>query len=93
MNSKDRYDFNEETLAALRLDEDPVRTISEKLGVKEMGPADHIRTKHEIKAYVESGSKVAADELIRHAHARRDNERTQRVSENNSLGRSISRGG
>jgi hypothetical protein len=36
-----------------------------------MGPADHIRTKHEVKAFVESGDKDAARELLRTASMRR----------------------
>ena len=43
------------TLLALRREADAVRLITERLKVKEMGPADHIRTKHEVKAFIESG--------------------------------------
>jgi hypothetical protein len=71
MSKKDPYEITEETLASLRVEEDAVRVISEKLGVKQMGPADHIRTKHEVKAFVESGDKDAARELLRTASMRR----------------------
>jgi hypothetical protein len=36
-----------------------------------MGPADHIRTKHEVKAFVESGDGTAAETLARRAIERR----------------------
>ena len=71
MNEKEPFEITEETLASLRLKEDPVRIISEKLGVKQMGPADHIRTKHDIKAYVESGKLEDAQALLKHAQERR----------------------
>ena len=56
---------------ALRAEEDPVRLISEKLKVREMGPADHIRTKHEVKTFVDSGERGTAEELVKRAEARR----------------------
>jgi hypothetical protein len=72
MNKKDPYEITEETLASLRVGEDAVRIITEKLGVKEMGPADHIRTKHDVKAFVASGDQDAARELLKAASTRRD---------------------
>jgi len=74
MNSKDQYDINEEMIAELRVQEDAVKRISEKLGVREMGPADHIRTKHEIKAYVDSGKSDEGRLLIERASQRRTGE-------------------
>lgn len=35
-----------------------------------MGPADHIRTKHEVKAFVETGEAQAAEVLIKQARER-----------------------
>lgn len=32
-----------------------------------MGPADHIRTKHELKAFVQTGDTALAEELIGNA--------------------------
>ncbi len=60
-----------QTLLTLRKDSDAVRLITERLQVKEMGPADHIRTKHEVKAFVESGDMNAAASLAQRAAERR----------------------
>jgi 6-phosphogluconolactonase/glucosamine-6-phosphate isomerase/deaminase len=49
------------TLLALRQEGDGAQSIAERLHVKEMGPADHIRTKHEVKTFVESGDTRAAE--------------------------------
>ena len=51
MNPKDSSELNVQALLALRQDNDALRVITEKLRVKEMGPSDHIRTKHEAKAF------------------------------------------
>jgi hypothetical protein len=60
-----------ETLLALRKENDAVRLITERLRVKEMGPADNIRTKHEAKAFVESGDLSMGEALLRDAANRR----------------------
>ena len=70
MNPKPSQEITVETLLALRKENDAVRLITERLRVKEMGPADHIRTKHEVKAFVESGENNGARALIDHAHER-----------------------
>ncbi len=70
MNPKESSEVTVETLLALRQEPDALRLITEKLRVKEMGPADHIRTKHEVKAFVESGDMKAAEGLIRQARER-----------------------
>ena len=57
-------------LIELRQHPDAVKPISEKLQVKSMGPADHIRTKHELKAFVQAGDTALAEELIGNAKAR-----------------------
>ncbi len=59
-----------EQLMALRTGPDALRAISEALQVKKMGPADHIRTKHEIKSFVESGTINSAKEIIQLAQRR-----------------------
>lgn len=64
MNPKPSQEITVETLLALRKENDAVRLITERLRVKEMGPADHIRTKHEVKAFVESGDIAAANKLL-----------------------------
>lgn len=71
MNPKDSTDLNAATLLALRQESDAVRVITERLKVKEMGPADHIRTKHEVKAFVASGDINEAEALAQRASERR----------------------
>ena len=77
MNSNPSPEVTVETLLALRKENDAVQLITERLRVKEMGPADHIRTKHEVKAFVESGDETTARTLV--------NRSTQRLLEQNSL--------
>jgi hypothetical protein len=67
MNRNENTELTVETLLALRSQENAAQLIAEKLRVKEMGPADHIRTKHEVKAFVESGDIVAAQNLLKNA--------------------------
>ena len=62
MNPNESSDIDAETLLALRQEGDATQIIAERLKVKEMGPAYHIRTKHEVKA---------AEELRKHARERR----------------------
>ena len=81
MNPKDSTDLNAATLLALRQESDAVRVISERLKVKEMGPADHIRTKHEAKAFVESGDLTAAEALLKNAQTRRELNQSQSITE------------
>lgn len=71
MNPSDSSDFNVTTLLALRQEPDALRVITERLKVKEMGPADHIRTKHEVKAFVASGDINEAEALAQRASERR----------------------
>lgn len=78
MNPNDRSDLNITTLLALRQEPDALRVITERLKVKEMGPADHIRTKHEVKAFIEStGDLKEAEAIIQRASARRTLQETQ----------------
>ena len=70
MNPKYSSEISVQMLLALRQDSEALRLITEKLRVKEMGPADHIRTKHEVKAFVESGDAKAAEALIKQASER-----------------------
>ncbi len=71
MNPSSGPDIDVKTLLALPRENDAVRLITERLKVKEMGPADHIRTKHEVKAFVESGNLTAAQALLKNAQTRR----------------------
>jgi hypothetical protein len=71
MNPKETPELTVQTLMTLRQESDAIRSITERLKVKDMGPADHIRTKHEVKAFVENGSESAGESLILRAIARR----------------------
>ncbi len=88
MNPKDSSEITVQTLLALRQESDALRVITEKLRVKEMGPADHIRTKHEVKAFVESGDVEAAEALIKQASERTSAQHaiTERNSEQQQRG-------
>lgn len=80
MNPQKSPEITVQTLLALRKEEDAVRLITERLRVKEMGPADHIRTKHEVKAFVESGDATIAEALLKGATERRVS--NQRIAAN-----------
>jgi len=71
MNPEKSPEITVQALLALRKEDDAVRLITERLRVKEMGPADHIRTKHEVKAFVESGDTSIAETLLKHSQERR----------------------
>lgn len=72
MNPEKTPELTVQALMALRQESDAVRIITERLKVKEMGPADHIRTKHEVKAFVEGGSESVANTLLSRAAKRRE---------------------
>ncbi len=76
MNPEKSPELTVQTLLALRKEDDAVRIITERLRVKEMGPADHIRTKHEVKAFVEYGDGKIAETLLRHSAERRSTTQT-----------------
>ena len=90
MNPKPSQDITVETLLALRMENDAVRLITERLRVKEMGPADHIRTKHEVKAFVESGDVTAAETLAQRATERRSDNLRQTNKAAQTQGQCIS---
>lgn len=71
MNPEKNPELTVQTLMELRQDGDALRVITDRLRVKEMGPADHIRTKHEVKAFLESGSDTVAKTLLQKAAERR----------------------
>ncbi len=72
MYSEKTPELSVQTLMALRNEPDALQVIAARLQVKEMGPADHIRTKHEVKAFVELGSEIVAESLLRRARERRE---------------------
>ncbi len=81
MNPNDSSEISGTTLLALRQEPDALRVITERLKVKEMGPADHIRTKHEVKAFIESAGDVKeAEAIIVRAGARRTLQATQETT-------------
>ncbi len=80
MNPEPSSELSPDALIALRLEADAVRAITERLKVKEMGPADHIRTKHEVKAFVASGDTKAAEALLKNAQARRELNQSQSIT-------------
>jgi hypothetical protein len=80
MNPEPSSELTADALIALRLEADAVRAITERLKVKEMGPADHIRTKHEVKAFVASGDTKAAETLLKNAQARRELNQSKNIT-------------
>ena len=70
MNPSQKPEITVETLLALRTQENAAQLIAEKLRVKEMGPADHIRTKHEVKAFVDLGGLKLAEGLTQQTQER-----------------------
>jgi len=81
MNPSESPEISVQALLALRRENDAVRLIADRLKVKEMGPADHIRTKHEAKAFVESGDITAAELLLKNAQTRRELNQSQSITE------------
>lgn len=72
MNSPQGSELSAADFAALRAQPEALRTITERLRVKEMGPADHIGTKHEVKAWLEAaGSQSEVEAIVERARARR----------------------
>ena len=91
MNSNESSELTAANLAALRNLPDGLKIITERLNVKQMGPADHIRTKHEVKAFIESaGDLKEAEAIIARARVRRalqeKHETTMKVAEDQRQG-------
>jgi hypothetical protein len=92
MIPNENSDLTAANLIALRTQPDALKIITERLKVKEMGPADHIRTKHEVKAFIEStGGMKAAESIIERARIRRTEQQIQNVTLSERQGRSIGR--
>jgi hypothetical protein len=71
MISNQSSELTAANLVALRNIPDGLKIITERLNVKKMGPADHIRTKHEVKAFIESaGDLKSAEAIVARARAR-----------------------
>lgn len=81
MNPNENSELTAANFIALRTQPDALKIITERLMVKQMGPADHIRTKHEVKAFIESlGDVKEAEAIIERARARRTLQQTQNVT-------------
>jgi hypothetical protein len=81
MNPNESSDLTAANLIMLRTQSDALKIITERLKVKQMGPADHIRTKHEVKAFIESaGNTQEAEAIIKRAHERRSIQQTQKIT-------------
>jgi hypothetical protein len=80
--SKQKPDFTARDLIALRNTPEALKVITEKLRVRDMGPADHIRTKHEVKAFLEAaGDATEAEAIVKRAQLRREMWQTQSVTQ------------
>jgi uncharacterized protein YktB (UPF0637 family) len=83
MSSNESSELTAANLVALRNLPDGLKIITERLHVKQMGPADHIRTKHEVKAFIESaGDLKTAEVIVGRARARRELHETQQATIN-----------
>jgi hypothetical protein len=90
MNPNENSGLTAANLVALRAQPDALKIITERLKVKQMGPADHIRTKHEVKAFIESnGDLKAAESIMERAQARRTEQQTQNLTMSERQRRSI----
>lgn len=82
MNPNENPDLRAANLVALRNQPEALKVITERLKVKQMGPADHIRTKHEVKAWLEAdGTLNEAEAIVTRARARRELWQTQSVTQ------------
>jgi hypothetical protein len=79
--------FKASDLIALRTSPDALKEITARLRAREkMGPADHIRTKHEVKAWLESsGDSKEAEEIVVRAQARRELASSRKMAERNDV--------
>ena len=90
MTPNENSDPTAANLIALRSQPDALRIITERLKVKQMGPADHIRTKHEVKAFIESAGDVKeAESIVERARARCTTQQAQNVAMSERQGRKM----
>jgi hypothetical protein len=87
-------ELSAKAMLALRGETEALKIITGQLKVREMGPADHIRTKHEVKAWLETnGDLKEAEAILVRARARRELQQTQavtqRMTERQQRGQSI----
>ena len=87
-------ELSAKAMLTLRTETEALKIITAQLKVREMGPADHIRTKHEVKAWLETkGDLKEAEAIVVRARARRQLQETQsitqRMTERQQRGQSI----
>lgn len=75
-------EFTADQLVALSAAAGSLKLLTDRLGVQDMGPADHIRTKHEVKAFIETrGGLKEAEAIVARARARRALWQTRSVAD------------
>jgi hypothetical protein len=79
MSDEPTVEINESDLARLRTAPDAVEVVTSLLGINEMKPTDQIRTKAEVRDWLDSGEFDEGRLIIRNAARRR--ERWQRELE------------
>lgn len=74
MNKNDSSTLDAAGLVSLRKslhdNLDATQIITEKLGIKQMGPADFMRTKHEVQAFLRTGTLAEATKIVENVRAR-----------------------
>jgi hypothetical protein len=82
MNSPEQSELNAAQMVALRTDREALKVITDRLHVHQMGSADHIKTKHEVKQWLESaGDQREAQAIVERAQARRTLRETQLITQ------------
>ena len=82
MSPSKKPDFTAETLISMRNVSEALKAITARLRVRDMGPADHIRTKHEVKAWLETnGDLKEAEAIVKRARARIEIWETQSITQ------------
>lgn len=82
MKANENTEPTASTLITLRDHPEALKAITDRLKVQEMGPADWIRTKHEVKAWLEtSGDLKEAQAIVQRARARRTLQETQALTQ------------
>lgn len=75
-------ELSAKAMLTLRNEPEALKIITAQLKVKDMGPADHIRTKHEVKAWLETNGDIKeAEAILVRARARRELQETQAITQ------------
>lgn len=82
MSANPIFELNGAAIVALRSEPEALKAITAQLQLNKMGPADHIRTKHEVKAWIETqGDVKEAEAIVVRARARHELLQTQVVAQ------------